>query len=165
MFVGNGFPAVMLLVLIGVATLFALLAMILGLAAIIRINNSKGELHGRGMAACALVLGLLWMMGLPLLFFVAGAAPATINSRVIAPAPVPLTTSPLPVAPPRVSGPRASRPSLSGPSLSGPSVSAPSAANTDVEKDTDVIEPVERGMVPAVPEPAPNPKTATSQEF
>jgi hypothetical protein len=161
---GNG-VAVVLLVLVGVATLFALLSVILGLAAIIRINNSNGQLRGRGLAACALVLGLLWMMGLPLLFLVGGMTPSTVNSRMVVPMPagtpvvIPPPANPIMVAP---TPPRTRRRVQIGP-----------AAET--EKDTDVIEPVEYGTVkveaattPAPkasdPAPVPDPKAA-SQEF
>ncbi|MHC4916197.1 MAG: hypothetical protein ACYTGB_11975, partial [Planctomycetota bacterium] len=63
-------PLVILLV-IGGLILGALLALILGIVALLRINRSGGALRGRGLAIAAIVIGGLMLLGIPLAAVVA----------------------------------------------------------------------------------------------
>jgi hypothetical protein len=66
---------VILLVLGGVF-LFGLLALVLGVVALVRIGRSNGAMHGRGLAVAAIVLGALMLLApclfAPLLWLMAG---------------------------------------------------------------------------------------------
>ena len=50
------------LVVVGGVVLAGLLALILGIAALVRINRSGGELRGRGLALAAIILGALILL-------------------------------------------------------------------------------------------------------
>ena len=58
-------PLLAVILVVGLP-LVGLLALVLGLVALVRINRSGGALRGRGLAIAAIVLGAL--MTLPILF-------------------------------------------------------------------------------------------------
>jgi hypothetical protein len=80
----------MILVVIGGVTMIGLLALVLGIVALARINRSGGALKGRGLAIAAIVLGALMLLApcifAPLLWW---AKPS-----VEAPPPPPSETAP-----------------------------------------------------------------------
>jgi hypothetical protein len=76
-------PLVALLVMLGVP-LIGLLALALGIVALVRINRSGGELRGKGLAVGAIVLGGLLLLITPVLllglFLLAGTSRAEARS-------------------------------------------------------------------------------------
>jgi hypothetical protein len=52
---------------LAVLVLVGLAALITGIVALVRINRSEGRLRGRGFAIAAIAIGLVMLLGLPLL--------------------------------------------------------------------------------------------------
>jgi hypothetical protein len=57
---------------IAVVVLLGLAALITGIVALVRINRSEGRLRGRGFAIAAIAIGLVMLLGLPVLGVVLG---------------------------------------------------------------------------------------------
>ena len=69
------------LIIFGGVFLFGILALIFGFVSLSRINRSKGQLRGRGLAITAIIIGFLFVLGFPLLagasfFFLSASAPS-----------------------------------------------------------------------------------------
>jgi len=90
---GGDFAGVLIGILILAGLVFCgLVALIAGIVALGRINRSDGKLRGRGLAVAAIVIGLLMLLGLPVvgvvgagfLWFLAGEEdkPESVPPRV-----------------------------------------------------------------------------------
>ena len=80
--------------------LVGLLALILGIVALARINRSGGALKGRGLAIAAIILGALMLfapiLGLPLLWLAAGTAAPERSARAVPSLPAEPPSNPQP---------------------------------------------------------------------